>query len=69
MKEQLWHVTSDYFCACVVSVKGVITEGAPILNWSKGMSVKNFINYCRFRGWEVGTTDMLTYKFNKEMLD
>lgn len=51
----LWQVTSDHFCAGLVSRGGSFLHGAPILDWAvrQRFSLKAFARYCRSKNWRL----------------
>lgn len=51
MKETLIQVMADHFTAGIVAKDGVVCRAAPILAWMLGMTGKEFVEYCRRKGW------------------
>ena len=53
MPDQLYQVTSPYFCAGLVTKGGQIVMAAPILRWAIGRTIGYMQNYCQRKGWQI----------------
>lgn len=51
-REILFQVTTPYYCAGLVIVENIVTEAAPILHWTKGLTYAELFNYCRRKQWK-----------------
>ena len=49
----LIRIKSSYFVAGVVLENAKVIQAAPIVNYMRGWSVENVIEYCRAKGWKV----------------
>jgi hypothetical protein len=50
---ELYQITSKYFCAGIVVHTGTIVHAAPILGWTIGKEFKYFRDYCRRKRWAI----------------
>ena len=53
----LYRIVTPYFVAGVIVRNGKIVEAAPILNWSRGRSIKSLENWCSKKRFSITLLD------------
>ena len=51
---KFYRVQAPHMVAGVVCMDGIIVDGAPILKWTRGKTIKWFKKYCKNKKWEIG---------------
>lgn len=53
MKEKLYQIKSNYFCAGIIVKNKTIIYTAPIIKWMKGKSIRFIKQYCRNKNFKI----------------
>ena len=51
--EQLYQITSSYFCAGIITKNKIIIKAAPIIKWTVGKSISEIIIHCTKKDWKI----------------
>jgi len=49
----LYQVTSDYFCAGLVTENNIVIKAAPIIAWMVGKILNNILPYIEKKQWKI----------------
>ena len=53
MIEELYQITSSYYCAGIIIRNNIICKAAPILGWTLGKDIEWFKTYCASKSFII----------------
>ena len=68
IEEEMYEITSPYYCAGLIVKNNTVIESAPIIKWMTGKNISEVEEYCKFKKFKFRKTWIMDEQNNEYII-